>query len=146
MNDLEASIHLFHSLSTTGMSIRHTLRSAAAALPATRSIASSSRVLAPAPAPPPADAAGGEGGFMALFNNLSSTQSGAPHPSTTSVATPYGAPSAHTPRRAELIRGYAPEALPPQIDPLLDLFTNMLMKHGRKTEAQGHVSDILSML
>jgi small subunit ribosomal protein S7 len=43
-------------------------------------------------------------------------------------------------------RGYAADNLPPKVDPLLDLFTNLLMKHGRKAEAQNRVSSILSLL
>lgn len=44
------------------------------------------------------------------------------------------------------VRGYDAHSIPPDVDPLLELFTNMLMKHGRKAEAEGRVSRILSLL
>lgn len=43
-------------------------------------------------------------------------------------------------------RGYSPSNLPHRVDPTLDLFTNVLMKHGKKAEAQSTVSRILSLL
>lgn len=43
-------------------------------------------------------------------------------------------------------RGYTPHAVPPDTHPLLDLFTNLLMKHGRKAEAQARVSRLLSLM
>jgi small subunit ribosomal protein S7 len=44
------------------------------------------------------------------------------------------------------VRGYDAHSIPPDVDPLLELFTNLLMKHGRKAEAEGRVSRILSLL
>lgn len=43
-------------------------------------------------------------------------------------------------------RGYAPSSLPPRTDPVLDLMTNLLMKHGKKAEAQSMVARVLSLL
>lgn len=42
--------------------------------------------------------------------------------------------------------GYTPSAIPPKEDPLLDLFTNLLMKHGRKAEAQKRVSEVMRLM
>lgn len=60
-----------------------------------------------------------------------------PAPSSFSVALP-PAPSE--------ARGYAPGAMALRADPVLDLFTNMLMQHGKKAEAQRHAANILAML
>ncbi|KAH8090414.1 ribosomal protein S7 domain-containing protein, partial [Filobasidium floriforme] len=35
---------------------------------------------------------------------------------------------------------------PPRVDPLLDLFTNLLMKHGRKAEAQKRIGEVLDVI
>ncbi|CAK9782796.1 ribosomal protein S7 [Cutaneotrichosporon oleaginosum] len=43
-------------------------------------------------------------------------------------------------------RGYAPGAMALRADPVLDLFTNMLMRHGKKAEAQRHAASVLAML
>jgi small subunit ribosomal protein S7 len=43
-------------------------------------------------------------------------------------------------------RGYAVGSMPVKADPVLDLFTNLIMKHGKKAEAQRHVSNILTLL
>ena len=43
-------------------------------------------------------------------------------------------------------RGYTAHGIPPDVDPLLDLVTNLLMKHGRKAEAQSRVSRLLSLM
>ncbi|WVW80072.1 hypothetical protein I302_102045 [Kwoniella bestiolae CBS 10118] len=43
-------------------------------------------------------------------------------------------------------RGYDVHSIPPKADPTIDLFTNCLMKDGKKDEAQKMVSRILSML
>jgi hypothetical protein len=42
--------------------------------------------------------------------------------------------------------GYTATARPPRVDPLLDLFTNLIMKHGRKAEAQKRVGEILDIM
>jgi hypothetical protein len=42
--------------------------------------------------------------------------------------------------------GYAAETRPPRVDPLLDLFTNLLMKHGRKAEAQKRIGEVLDVM
>jgi small subunit ribosomal protein S7 len=60
-----------------------------------------------------------------------------PAPSAFSVALPPAASDA---------RGYAPGAMALRADPVLDLFTNMLMQHGKKAEAQRHAANILAML
>lgn len=43
-------------------------------------------------------------------------------------------------------RGYTVHGLPPDTDPLLDLVTNLVMKHGRKAEARSRVSRLLSLM
>ncbi|BEI82074.1 hypothetical protein CcaverHIS002_0212340 [Cutaneotrichosporon cavernicola] len=43
-------------------------------------------------------------------------------------------------------RGYAPGTMALRNDPILDLFTNMLMQHGKKAEAQRHAASILAMV
>ncbi|ORY27441.1 ribosomal protein S7 domain-containing protein [Naematelia encephala] len=43
-------------------------------------------------------------------------------------------------------RGYSPLAIPPLVDPILDLFTNLLMRHGKKGEAQRRVAHILELI
>ncbi|KAL7419753.1 hypothetical protein Q5752_005669 [Cryptotrichosporon argae] len=72
-----------------------------------------------------------DGGFEDF---LSAPSSAAPLPL---AAAPTAAPSG---------RGYQPGALPPKVDPTLDLFTNLMMKHGKKAEAQRRVSSILTLL
>lgn len=42
--------------------------------------------------------------------------------------------------------GYTADNLPPRVDPTLELFTNLIMKHGRKAEAQKVVADVLQQL
>ena len=42
--------------------------------------------------------------------------------------------------------GYPAETRPPRVDPLLDLFTNLLMKHGRKAEAQKRIGEVLDIM
>lgn len=42
--------------------------------------------------------------------------------------------------------GYTVDNLPPRVDPTLELFTHLIMKHGRKAEAQKVVSDVLQQL
>lgn len=44
------------------------------------------------------------------------------------------------------IRGYSPAALPPKVDPVMDLFTNMIMKDGLKGQAQQKMVNILRHL
>lgn len=41
-------------------------------------------------------------------------------------------------------RGFQPRVLPPEVDPTLELFTNLLMRHGKKASAQKLVRDILA--
>ena len=83
-------------------------------------------------------------GFGAL-QNIFSTNSSSPAPSSDTPAhTGFLRPVA--PILLEAGRGYDPRALPPKIDPTVEMFTNLLMKHGRKAEAQSKVSRILSML
>lgn len=131
----------------TMQSLRQPLRSLPSLVSSSRHFASSSRISFPDQTPAP-DASAAEssdsgfGGFGALTTALAPE---ARNPYSSANTSIYSSPSAHTPERAEAIRGYT-EAIPPQIDPLLDIFTNMLMKHGRKAEAQSNVSHILSML
>ena len=42
--------------------------------------------------------------------------------------------------------GYAAQTRPPRTDPLLELFTNLLMKHGRKAEAQKRIGEVLDVM
>lgn len=42
--------------------------------------------------------------------------------------------------------GYTVDNLPPRVDPTLELFTHLIMKHGKKAEAQNVVSDVLQQL
>lgn len=42
--------------------------------------------------------------------------------------------------------GYAPSEIPPRKDPVLELFTNLLMIHGRKAEAERRMSEVLRLL
>ena len=42
--------------------------------------------------------------------------------------------------------GYTENNLPPRVDPTLELFTHLIMKHGRKAEAQKVVADVLQQL
>jgi len=42
--------------------------------------------------------------------------------------------------------GYEAGLRPPRVDPLLDLFTNLIMKHGRKAEAQKRLSEVLDIM
>ena len=83
-------------------------------------------------------------GFGALKNIFSPNPSSSATPSDTPTHTGFLRPS--TPTLLEARRGYDPRALPPKIDPTVEMFTNLLMKHGRKAEAQSKVSRILSML
>jgi hypothetical protein len=48
--------------------------------------------------------------------------------------------------RGAIRPGYSANARPPRVDPLLDLFTNLIMKHGRKAEAQRRVGEILDIM
>lgn len=60
-------------------------------------------------------------------------------------STPFAAPSiAVDPSSSR--RGFSPDALPARNDPVLELFTNALMRSGKKAEAQKHVSNILTLL
>ncbi|KAK8861510.1 hypothetical protein IAR55_002331 [Kwoniella newhampshirensis] len=78
-------------------------------------------------------------GFGAIRDILSSSTS----PSSSSTASPIP-PSALADSVA--VRGYGADAIPPKVDPSLDLFTNCLMKDGKKSEAQKMVSRIMTML
>lgn len=42
------------------------------------------------------------------------------------------------------IRGYRPRILPPEVDPTLELFTNLLMHDGKKTAAQKQMAAVLA--
>lgn len=42
--------------------------------------------------------------------------------------------------------GYAPHEVPPRKDPVLELFTNLLMVHGRKAEAERRMGEVLQLL
>ncbi|KAK4688069.1 small subunit ribosomal protein S7, partial [Tremellales sp. Uapishka_1] len=118
------------------MSIRTSLR--AIRLPG-RSFATSATRLAET-TPPPTTETPAESGFAALASLFQT-----PPAPASSAFQPHVPPPLTSLSRSEL-RGYLPHALPPKIDPTLDLFTNLLMKHGKKAEAQGMVSRILSLL
>ena len=87
--------------------------------------------------------AGPSTGFSQLSNLFN--QSALTSPAAPSVPQP-------TPRLAPLLstdgpqRGYLPSQLPPKVDPVLDLLTNMLMKHGEKGAAEAKVTKILGLL
>lgn len=87
--------------------------------------------------------AGPSTGFSQLSNLFN--QSALTSPAAPSVPEP-------TPRLAPLLstdgpqRGYMPAQLPPAVDPVLDLLTNMLMKHGEKGAAEAKVTKILELL
>ncbi|WVQ74564.1 hypothetical protein IAR50_004165 [Cryptococcus sp. DSM 104548] len=85
---------------------------------------------AAAPSVPPTPS--GFGGMSQLLAPPSSSFAASP---VTPTVAPQGTP-----------RGYSPDALPPTEDPSLDLFTNCLMKHGKKTEAQKMVQSVLQLL
>ncbi|OWZ31726.1 hypothetical protein C356_05737 [Cryptococcus neoformans c45] len=57
------------------------------------------------------------------------------------TAHPAPAPAALPPPR-----GFPVHSIPPPLDPTLDLLTNCLMKHGKKTDAQDMVHRILALL
>lgn len=82
----------------------------------------------------------GFGALQDIFATPSPLPSSSSNVSTTGFLRPV------IPTLTEAGRGYDPRALPPKIDPVIDMFTNLLMKHGRKAEAQGKVAKILSML
>lgn len=42
--------------------------------------------------------------------------------------------------------GYTVDNLPPKVDPTLELFAHLIMKHGRKAEAHKVVADVLQQL
>lgn len=42
--------------------------------------------------------------------------------------------------------GYTVDNLPPKVDPTLELFAHLIMKHGKKAEAHKVVSDVLQQL
>ncbi|GMK59085.1 hypothetical protein CspeluHIS016_0701000 [Cutaneotrichosporon spelunceum] len=54
--------------------------------------------------------------------------------------------SVAVPAQASDVRGYAPGSMPLRSDPILELFTNMLMRHGKKASAQRAVSSILGLI
>lgn len=44
------------------------------------------------------------------------------------------------------LRGYAPRMIPPEVDPTLELLTNLLMHDGRKSQAQKQVANVLTLI
>lgn len=65
--------------------------------------------------------------------------------STPSAAPPAAFVKADTAKQSN-IRGYAPRMLPPEVDPTLELFTNLLMHNGKKTAAQKQVANVLALV
>ena len=120
-----------------------------------RSFASSSRLRLPEadPAPTtsepatPTERPTREATFGSLRTALTGNSPAASGAHNIASAASGSQPSAHTPERAAAsVRGYELDALPPNVDPMLELFTNLLMKHGKKGEAQRRVSNILGMM
>ncbi|KAL0252388.1 hypothetical protein I308_101779 [Cryptococcus tetragattii IND107] len=103
-----------------------------APLAAIRRLATSARRLQDAPAPPAPAPPPPPSGFTAI-RDLTSPSAFTPPPAP--------APPAQRPAR-----GYRPDCLPPPLDPTLDLLTNCLMKHGKKSDAQKMVHNILALL
>lgn len=121
------------------MSIRTSFRGLTSSL---RSLSTTTRLAnTPSTSTEPAKDSGFDA-LTAILDNAPSTSSlfQDPSPASTSTAS---APIIVNP---DTVRGYTAHSLPPDIDPLLELFTNLLMKHGRKAEAEGRVSRILSLL
>ncbi|KAK1927469.1 ribosomal protein S7 domain-containing protein [Papiliotrema laurentii] len=85
--------------------------------------------------------------FSDLSSILSPITSAAPKPASapSTPSSPLGGFSS-APSVVDQPRGYSPSALPPKIDPVLDLFTNMLMKSGMKGVAQTRVTNILELI
>ncbi|EJT47079.1 hypothetical protein A1Q2_02050 [Trichosporon asahii var. asahii CBS 8904] len=59
----------------------------------------------------------------------------------TAAASPFGQTETAT---QDNIRGYRPRILPAEVDPTLELFTNLLMHSGKKTAAQKQMAAILA--
>ncbi|WVN85767.1 uncharacterized protein L203_100918 [Cryptococcus depauperatus CBS 7841] len=103
-------------------------------LVATRRFATSVTRLQASPAPAATPALG----FPALQNIL--------HPSSSGSAFTQQSQAPQSLEAQEPTRGYSPDKIPPKIDPTLDLLTNCLMKHGKKTEAQKMVQSVLDLI
>ena len=84
-------------------------------------------------------------GFGALNDIFSPSPPSTTPTTSSSPHTGFARPQTTT-TLTEATRGYERLALPPKSDPVLDMFTNLMMKHGRKAEAQSKMSRILAML
>lgn len=96
--------------------------------------------------PSPAASSSSSSGFGALKDIFSTPPPPPPSSSSPSPSTSSSFLRLPVPTLVEPGRGYDPRASPPKVDPVVDMFTNLIMKHGRKAEAQGKVAKILSML
>lgn len=84
----------------------------------------------------PADAAAVEG-RPTTPNQDANTTAGTAESETAGVKT-------GLPRRGRVgTPGYAPDVRPPVVDPVIDLFINMIMLHGKKSQARKEMSNIL---
>ncbi|OCF57987.1 hypothetical protein L486_04014 [Kwoniella mangroviensis CBS 10435] len=97
-----------------------------------RTFVTSARSLAEPPTAP------AQSGFSPLRDLLASSSS--------SSSSSHFAPAPITSESQTATRGYDVHSIPPKADPTIDLFTNCLMKDGKKDEAQKMVSRILTML
>ncbi|WRT65633.1 uncharacterized protein IL334_002578 [Kwoniella shivajii] len=86
---------------------------------------------------------GSGSGFSPLRDILVSSSSQTP---SSSSRPNFPSPSSQDVQDQVAARGYDVHSIPPKVDPTLDLFTNCLMKDGKKDEAQKMVGRILSML
>ncbi|WWC87811.1 uncharacterized protein L201_002703 [Kwoniella dendrophila CBS 6074] len=95
----------------------------------------------------PATASTQQGGFSPLRDLLASSSTST---SSSSSTLPSGSSAFLTSPPTDIAqgssRGYGVHSIPPIVDPTLDLFTNCLMKDGKKDDAQKMTSRILSML
>ncbi|WWC97030.1 hypothetical protein V866_003907 [Kwoniella sp. B9012] len=79
-----------------------------------------------------------QSGFSPLRDLLASSSS--------SSSSSHFAPAPIASESQTAARGHDVHSIPPKADPTIDLFTNCLMKDGKKDEAQKMVSRILTML
>lgn len=76
---------------------------------------------------------------------ITSTAPITPLPSS-SVPSTSGSAFASPVQSTSSTRGYPINAMPAKFDPLLELFTNLIMKHGMKQQARRRVQDVLEKL
>jgi hypothetical protein len=122
------------------MSLRTSFRGLTSSL---RSLSTTSRLSNAATAPTQPEHSPEFDQLTALLSQTASTSTLFNEAPTASTSSSTSAPVIINP---DATRGYTAQSLPPDVDPLLALFTNLLMKHGRKAEAEGRVSRILSLM